>query len=106
MDVQSCVMDGQVPHKCLSSILWCTPKEFFFFKSIDASNMIKDHAYIYDLLKKIIAEVVKTNVVQIVIDNGFAFVEAGKKLMEHYHLYWNPCAAYCIDLMFEDIEKK
>ena len=27
-------------------------------------------------------------------------------LMERYHLYWTPCAAHCIDLMFEDIGKK
>ena len=68
--------------------------------------MIKDHAYIYDLLKKVIAEVGKANVVQIVTDNASAFVKAGKKLMQRYHLYWTPCAAHCIDLMFEDIGKK
>ena len=60
----------------------------------------------HDLLKKVYAEGRKTNMVQIVIDNGSAFVKAKKKLMEHYHLYWTPCAANCIDLMFEDIGKK
>ena len=77
-----------------------------FLKSVDASNKIKDHAYVYELLKKVITEVGKANVVQIVIDNGSAFVKAGKKLMGRYHLYWTPCAAHCIDLMFEDIGKK
>ena len=77
-----------------------------FLKYVDASNRIKDHAYIYDLLKKIIAEVEKANMVQIVTDNGSAFVKAGKKLMERYHLYWTPCAAHYIDLIFEDIRKK
>nr|XP_048320123.1 uncharacterized protein LOC125419075 [Ziziphus jujuba var. spinosa] len=76
-----------------------------FLKSIDASNQIKDHKYIYEQLKKIILEVGKKKVVQIVTDNGFAFVKAGKKLMGYFNLYWTPCAAHCIDLMFEDIGK-
>ena len=41
-----------------------------FLKSVDASNYIKDHKYIYELLKTIIKEVGKENVVQIVTDNG------------------------------------
>ena len=44
--------------------------------------------------------------VQIVTDNGSAFVKAGKLFMKKYNLYWTPCAAHCIDLMFEDISKK
>ncbi|RVW26299.1 hypothetical protein CK203_107166 [Vitis vinifera] len=74
-----------------------------FLKSVDASNYIKDHKYIYDLLKTVIKEVGKENVVQIVTDNGSAFIEAGKQLMKKYNLYWTPCAAHCIDLIFEDI---
>ncbi|RVW64319.1 hypothetical protein CK203_047000 [Vitis vinifera] len=54
----------------------------------------------YDVIK----EVGKQNVVQIVTDNGSAFVKAGKLLMKKYNLYWTPCAAHCIDLMFEDID--
>ena len=53
-----------------------------------------------------IKEVGETNVVQIVTDNGSAFVKAGKFLMKKYNLYWTTCAAYCIDLMFEDIGKR
>ena len=44
--------------------------------------------------------------VQIVTDNGSAFVKVGKLLMKKYNLYWIPCAAHCIDLMFEDIGKR
>ncbi|XP_060670917.1 uncharacterized protein LOC132800704 [Ziziphus jujuba] len=58
-----------------------------FLKSIDASNLIKDHKYIYEQLKKIILEVGKKNVVQIVTDNGSAFVKAGKKVIGDYNLY-------------------
>ena len=58
-----------------------------FLKSVDASNYIKDHKYIYELLKTIIKEVGKENVVQIVTDNGLAFMKAGKQLMKKYNLY-------------------
>ena len=77
-----------------------------FLKSVDASDKIKDNKYIYGLLKDVIKEVGETNVVQIVTDNGSAFVKAGKLLMKKYNLYWTPCAAHCIDLMFEDISKR
>ena len=77
-----------------------------FLKSVDASDKIKDNKYIYGLLKDVIKEVGETNVVQIVTDNGSAFVKAGKFLMKKYNLYWTPCAAHCIDLMFEDIAKR
>ena len=77
-----------------------------FLKSVDASDKIKDNKYIYGLLKDVIKEVGEENVVQIVTDNGSAFVKAGKLLMKKYNLYWTPCAAHCIDLMFEDIGKR
>ena len=77
-----------------------------FLKSVDASNKIKDYQYIYGLLKDVVKEVGEKNVVQIVTDNGSAFVKAGKKLMKKYSLFWTPCAAHCIDLIFEDIGKK
>ena len=77
-----------------------------FLKSIDASAKIKDHDYIYDLLKKVIITVGPENVIQVVTDNGSAFVKAGKKLMTRYHLYWTPCAAHCIDLMLEKIGQR
>ena len=77
-----------------------------FLKYVDASNKIKDNKYIYGLLKDIIKEVGEANVMQIVTDNGSAFVKTGKLLMKKYNLYWIPCAAHCIDLMFEDMGKK
>ena len=77
-----------------------------FLKFVDASDNIKDNKYIYGLLKDVIKDVGEANVVQIVIDNGSAFVKAGKLLMKKYNLYWTPCVAHCIDLMFEDISKQ
>ena len=58
-----------------------------FLKYVDASNKIKDKKYIYGLLKDMIKEVGEANVVQIVTDNGSAFVKAGKLLMKKYNLY-------------------
>ena len=75
-------------------------------KFVDASNNIKDKNYIYGLLKDVIKEVGKQNVVQIVTDNGSAFVKVGKLLIKKYNIYWTLCAAHCIDLMFEDIGKR
>ena len=75
-------------------------------KSVDASDKIKDNKYIYGLLKDVIKEVVEANVMQVVTDNGSAFVKVGKLLMKKYNLYRTPCAAHCIDLMFEDIGKR
>ena len=77
-----------------------------FLKSVDASDNIKDNRYIYGLLKDVIKEVNEANVVQIVTDNGSAFVKARKLLMKKYNLYWTPCTTHCIDLMFEDIGKR
>ncbi|KAM0995696.1 hypothetical protein ACFX13_005845 [Malus domestica] len=51
-------------------------------------------------------EVGEHNVVQVVTDNGSAFVKAGKKLMKHHNVFWTSCATHCIDLMFEAMGKK
>ena len=77
-----------------------------FLKYVDVLDKIKDNKYICGLFKDTIKEVREANVVQIVTDNGSAFVKAGKLLMKKYNLYWTPCAAHCIDLMFEDIDKR
>ena len=58
-----------------------------FLKSVNASNKIKDHQYIYGLLKNVVKEVGEKNIVQIVTDNGSAFVKASKKLMKKYFLF-------------------
>ena len=77
-----------------------------FLQFVDASNKIKDNKYIYGLFKDVIKEVREANLVQIVTDNASAFVKERKLLMKKYNLYWTPCAAHCIDLMFEDIGKR
>ena len=77
-----------------------------FLKSVDELDNTKDNKYIYGLLKDVIKDGGEANVVQIVTDNGSAFVKAGKLLMKKYNLYWTPCPAHCINLMCEDIGKQ
>ena len=33
-------------------------------------------------------------------------MKARKLLMKKFNLYWTPCVAHCIDLIFEDISKR
>ena len=33
-------------------------------------------------------------------------MKARKSLINKHNLYWTPCAAHCIDLMFENIGKR
>ena len=33
-------------------------------------------------------------------------MKVGKLLIKKYNMYWTPCIAHCIDLMFEDIGKR
>ena len=96
---------GPTKLRIINFMVYCK-RSTNFLKSVDASDNIKDNKYIYGLLKDMTKEVGEANVVQIVIDNGSAFVKARKLLMKKYNLYWTPCAANCFDLMFEDIGKR
>ena len=43
--------------------------------------------------------------VQVVTDSASAYILAGEKLMEKRRkIFWNPCAAHCIDMMLHDID--
>ncbi|MCH94695.1 hypothetical protein A2U01_0015660, partial [Trifolium medium] len=47
------------------------------------------------------------NVIQVVTDNAANFKAGGELLtLKRKNLYWTPCAAHCIDLIFEDFEKE
>ena len=106
MGAQLCVMDGPIHEISIINFMVYCKGSTIFLKSVDALDNIKDNKYIYGLLKDVIKEVGETNVVQIVTDNGSAFVKAGKFLMKKYNLYWTLCASHCIKLMFEDIGKR
>ena len=91
---------------CIINFMVYSKGSTIFLKYVDASEMIKDNKYIYGLLEDVIKEVGEADVVQIVTDNGSAFVKVRKLLMKKYNMYWTPCASHCIDLMFEDIGKR
>ena len=66
--------------------------------------MIKAGQKMFELLDNIVEEVREENVVQVVMDGASNLVVAGRKLMEkRTKLFWSPCAAYCLDLVLEDI---
>ncbi|XP_062015024.1 uncharacterized protein LOC133731650 [Rosa rugosa] len=96
---------GPTRMQVINFMVYCKGKTVFL-KSVNASSDIREHKYLAKLFKDVIDEVGKENVVQICTDNDSAFVKAGKTLSERYNFYWTPCAAHCIDLMFEDIGKK
>ncbi|WJZ93156.1 hypothetical protein VitviT2T_012116 [Vitis vinifera] len=75
-------------------------------KSIDASDTIKNGENMFKYLDEVVEEIGEENVVQVITDNASNYVNARMRLMEkRSRLWWTPCAAYCIDLMLEDIGK-
>ena len=104
-EIKNKYLDMEYKDKEYNFMVYCK-RSTNFLKSVDASDNIKDKKYIYGLLKDVIKDVDEANVVQIVTDNGSTFMKAEKLLMKKYDLYWTPCAAHCIDLMFEDIGKR
>ncbi|KAF1859973.1 hypothetical protein Lal_00027820 [Lupinus albus] len=84
-----------------------SPKGIVFLKSIDASHFSKTTDKVFGMMDEIVEEVGEENVVQIVTDNAINYKAARELLMrKRMKLYQTPCAAQCIDLMLEDIEKK
>ncbi|XP_074314254.1 uncharacterized protein LOC141649462 [Silene latifolia] len=79
-----------------------------FHKSVDASNVLReDENYYFKLMKDVVEEIGPQRVIQIVTDNEAAVKLGGKKIMETYpHIYWTACAAYCLDLLLEDLGKR
>ncbi|KAK4423205.1 hypothetical protein Salat_1903300 [Sesamum alatum] len=77
-----------------------------FIEYVDGSSYVHTGAKMFDLLDKYVQLVGDKDVIQVVTDSASAKVLAGSFLESKYpHLYWSPCAAHCIDLMFHDIFK-
>ncbi|XP_061336622.1 uncharacterized protein LOC133283732 [Gastrolobium bilobum] len=78
-----------------------------FLKSIEASHITKTADKIFKMIDDVVQEIGEENVVQVVTDNAANYKVVGALLMEkRKKIYWTPCAAHCIDLMLEDLEKK
>ncbi|KAL9161115.1 hypothetical protein ABFS82_07G000100 [Erythranthe guttata] len=88
--------------RTLINILVSCPRGVYFVCSVDATGLVDDATYIYKLLDKVVEEMGEENVVQ----NTPSYRAAGKMLEEkREHLFWTPCAAYCIDQMLEEFIK-
>ncbi|XP_026396261.1 uncharacterized protein LOC113290888 [Papaver somniferum] len=97
--------DGKKRH--LINFLVNCPKGSVFLKSVDASDRTNDVDFIRELVKEVINDVGKENVVQFITDNGSNFKKAGKDLMLEYpNLFWTPCGAHCVQLMLEELGDK
>ncbi|KAK8677390.1 hypothetical protein V6N13_142932 [Hibiscus sabdariffa] len=73
---------------------------------MDVPEIVKDVDLLYRLLNDMVEQVGEQNVIQVVTDYASNYVKVGKLLeAKRPHLYWTPCATYCIDLMLEDIGK-
>ena len=93
-------------HRTLINFLVNSPRGSMFLESIDASSYSKTGEKMLDLLSSYVERVGVDNVVQVVTDSAAKNVLASKYLMSRYpYLYWTPCAAHCLDLIFEDIFK-
>ncbi|KAF1898919.1 hypothetical protein Lal_00019040 [Lupinus albus] len=83
-----------------------SPKGTFFFKSIDESHIAKTFHRIFKMIDEVVEEIREDNVVQVVTNNTSNYKAAGEMLMEkRKKLYWTPCAAHYIDLMFLEFGK-
>ncbi|XP_042475564.1 uncharacterized protein LOC122057512 [Macadamia integrifolia] len=92
--------------KILINILVYCPEGTMFLKSVDASEIIRSPAALYELLKEVVEDVGVQHVLQVVTDSAEHYIEAGKSLTETFPtIYWTPCSARCIDLMLEDFGK-
>ncbi|KAB2594656.1 hypothetical protein D8674_030106 [Pyrus ussuriensis x Pyrus communis] len=102
------ILENVTPQKVGQGVATPSPYEIKHkYLDMEHTNMqVYVEKYIVKLLKDVIKEVGPSNVVHIVIDNGLAFIKAGEIMMEQYPIYWTPCVAHCIDLIFEDIGKQ
>nr|XP_025652327.1 uncharacterized protein LOC112748323 [Arachis hypogaea] len=89
----------------INFLVYC-PKGTVFLKSVDASNISKTAENLFKLFRDVVLFVGPENVVHIVTDNAANYVAAERLLEAEFpKLYWSPCAAHCVNLMFQDIGK-
>ena len=100
-----CQMDGWIIREgSITNFVINSPKGTIFLKSINAFDISKNAKNLFQLLDSLVQEIGEKNVVQVVTDSASTYVLAGEKLIEKRRkIFWNPCAAHCIDLMLHDI---
>ncbi|XVE98465.1 hypothetical protein REPUB_Repub03eG0109000 [Reevesia pubescens] len=99
------VWTDQCRRTLINFLVYC-PRGTVFLKSVDASDASKIAELLYKLFREVVIFVGPENVVHIVTDNAANYVAAGRLLEQEFPtLYWSPCAAYCCNLMLQDIGK-
>ncbi|KAG4935727.1 hypothetical protein JHK84_049928 [Glycine max] len=100
--------DGWIDKKrrSICNFLGNSPKGTVFLYSLDTSDISKIANKVLKMLDDVVNFVGEENVVQVITDNAANYEATEELLMQkREHLYWNPCAAHCIDSIFEDFEK-
>ena len=101
--------DGWTDRKrrSICNFLVNSPRGTVFLYSLDTSDISKTADKVFKMLDDVVEFVGEENVVQVVTDNAANFKTAKELLMQKREkLYWTPCTTHCIDLIFEDFEKK
>lgn len=93
--------------RSICNFLVNSPKETVFLYFIDTFKNFKTANKVFEMLDDVVEKVGEENVVQVMTDNAFNYKRVGEMLMEkRKKLFWTPCATHCLDLIFEDFEKK
>ena len=99
---------SDVRKRSVYNVLISSCKGTMFWKAIDASGsgVTVTGTYIFEEIRKVIDEIGKENVVQVVTDNGSNCVAMGHLLEAAFPtIVWTPCASHSLDLLIEDIGK-
>lgn len=89
----------------ISFFIYC-PEGTMFLKFVDASYIVTSVDALFELLKGVVEEVGVKHVIQVITNYGENYTAAAKRLTETFPtMFCTPCAARCINLMLEDIEK-
>ncbi|KAK2433551.1 hypothetical protein QL285_018808 [Trifolium repens] len=98
---------GKAIQSTINQIVKKPLKGTVFLYSLDTSDISKTTDKVCKMLDDAVELVGEENVIQVVTDNAANFKAGGELLMlKRKNLYWTPCAAHCIDLIFEDFEKE
>lgn len=92
--------------RTLINILVSCPRGMYFVCSVDITNVDEDSTYLFKLLDGVVEDMGEEHVIQVITPNTPSYQAAGKMLEEkRKHLFWTPCASYCIDRILEDFLK-
>ncbi|XP_024463244.1 uncharacterized protein LOC112328478 isoform X1 [Populus trichocarpa] len=90
----------------INFFVYC-PKGTMFLKSVDATDITKSAAGLYNLFDSVVQEVGPKIIVNFVTDTSPSYKAAGKLLADKYKTFFcSTCGVQCIDLMLEEISKK